>query len=70
MVEFVTLHVNLTRWLRELRTRGSRRRPLHLADATRDGAICQDLGADGKWSRLSHLGSSDSVGNERAAAVQ
>ena len=47
-----------------------RRRPLHLTNATQDRAICQDLGADDKWSRLSHLGSSYSVGNERAAAVQ
>ena len=47
-----------------------RRRPLHLADVTRDCGIQQGLGADDDWSRISHLGSSGSAGNGRAAAVQ
>ena len=36
---------------------------------TRDRDICQGIDADDKWSRLSHLGSSESVIHERTAAV-
>ena len=47
----------------------TRRRPLLFTHITRDRGICQGIDADDKWSRLSHLGSSESVLHERAAAV-
>ena len=47
----------------------TRRRPLLFTHVTRDRGICQGIDADDKWSRLSHLGSSEPVLHERAAAV-
>ena len=48
----------------------TRRRPLLFTHVTRDRGTCQGIDADDKWSRLSHLGSSESVIHERTAAVQ
>ena len=47
----------------------TRRRPLLFTHVTRDRGICQGIDADDEWSRLSHLGSSESVLHEQAAAV-
>ena len=46
------------------------RRPLHVTDVTPDRATDRYTDADSKWKRLSHLGPSGSVVDERAAAVQ
>ena len=47
----------------------TRRRPLLFTHVTRNRGICQGIDADDEWSRLSHLGSSESVLHEQAAAV-
>ena len=65
----MTTRDTFQRQLRAQRTWVSRR-PLHVPHVTRDRAIGQGVGADGKWSRLSHLGREESVADERAAAVE
>ena len=65
----MTTRDTFQRQLRAQRTWVSRR-PLHVTHVTRDRAIGQGVGDDGKWSRLSHLGREESVADERAAAVE
>ena len=66
--EFMTMYDAFYHQLAAQRT-WTRRRPLLFTHVTRDRGICQGIDADDKWSRLSHLGSSESVLHERAAAV-
>ena len=67
--DFVTTRDTFQRLPRAQRTRVSDR-PDHVADGSRDRATRQGVDADSEWSRLSHLGPSESVLQERAAAVQ
>ena len=66
--KFVTSVDAFSRQLAAQRT-WTRRRPLLFTHVTRDRGICQGIDDDNEWSRLSHLGSSESVLHERAAAV-
>ena len=66
--EFVTMCDAFYHQLAAQRT-WTRRRPLLFTHVTRDRGICQGIDADDEWSRLSHLGSSESVLHEQAAAV-
>jgi len=65
----VTTRDTFQRQLRAQRTWVSRR-PLHITHVTRDRATGHGVGADGEWSRLSHLGPAGSVADEREAAVE
>ena len=67
--DFVTTRDTLSRPPRAQRTRVSRR-PLHVSHATGDRATGRHLGADGEWSRPSHLGPAGPVADEPAAAVE
>ena len=67
--DLVTTSDTLQRLPRAPRRRISRR-PRHVTHAARDRATGQGVGADGEWSRLSHLGPAGSVADEREAAVE
>ena len=67
--EFMTMYDAFYHQLAAQRT-WTRRRPLLFTHVTRDRGTCQGIDADDKWSRLSHLGSSESVIHKRTAAVQ
>ena len=66
--EFMTKYDAFYHQLAAQRT-WTRRRPLLFTHVTRDRGIRQGIDADDEWSRLSHLGSSESVLHEQAAAV-
>jgi len=59
--------LSITSW--QLSARGPERRPLLFTHVTRDRGICQGIDDDDEWSRFSHLGLSESVLHEQAAAV-
>ena len=67
--DFVTTRYTLQHQLAAQCTWVSRR-PLYVTYVTRDRATGHGVGYDDDWSRISHLGSSESVGHERSAAVQ
>ena len=67
--DFVTTRYTLQHQLAAQCTWVSRR-PLYVTYVTRDRATGHGVGSNDDWSRISHLGPSESVGHERSADVQ